>query len=329
MTPFKNDYKIPDSIPKYSVISTGEKTDWTAKWIWDKENLTEKNVWMCFTKKVTLEKTPKELIAHISADSKYWLYINGKNVVFEGNVKRGPQKNSGYYDSIDISPYLKDGENSICALVWYWDNETSYSYDSSGQGGFLFEAINEDISIISDNSWKVKKNPAFVDSRLHAPNYRLPEYSIYFDAREDMSDWTNVAYDVSSWEDATEYAVGGEGAYGRLYPRGIPFLKDYGLKNYENSKEYENYTVTKPLGEKITVDIPYNAQVTPYLKIIAPAGKKIRITTENTLIGAVSTTYITKEGEQEFEALGWFNGEHITYKIPKGVKVKCPKLCGQ
>ena len=321
MTPFKNDYKIPDSIPEYSVISTGEKTDWTAKWIWDKENLTEKNVWMCFTKKVTLEKTPKELIAHISADSKYWLYINGKNVVFEGNVKRGPQKNSGYYDSIDISPYLKDGENSICALVWYWDNETSYSYDSSGQGGFLFEAINEDISIISDNSWKVKKNPAFVDSRLHAPNYRLPEYSIYFDAREDMSDWTNVAYDVSSWEDATEYAVGGEGAYGRLYPRGIPFLKDYGLKNYENSKEYENYTVTKPLGEKITVDIPYNAQVTPYLKIIAPAGKKIRITTENTLIGAVSTTYITKEGEQEFEALGWFNGEHITYKIPKGVKV--------
>ena len=321
MTPFKNDYKIPDSIPEYSVISTGEKTDWTAKWIWDKENLTEKNVWMCFTKKVTLEKTPEELIAHISADSKYWLYINGKNVVFEGNVKRGPQKNSGYYDSIDISPYLKDGENSICALVWYWDNERSYSYDSSGQGGFLFEAINEDISIISDNSWKVKKNPAFVDSRLHAPNYRLPEYSIYFDAREDMSDWTNVAYDVSSWEDATEYAVGGEGAYGRLYPRGIPFLKDYGLKNYENSKEYENYTVTKPLGEKITVDIPYNAQVTPYLKIIAPAGKKIRITTENTLIGAVSTTYITKEGEQEFEALGWFNGEHITYKIPKGVKV--------
>ena len=321
MTPFKNDYKIPDSIPKYSVISTGEKTDWTAKWIWDKENLTEQNVWMCFTKKVTLEKTPEELISHISADSKYWLYINGKNVVFEGNVKRGPQKNSGYYDSIDISPYLKDGENSICALVWYWDNETSYSYDSSGQGGFLFEAINEDISIISDNSWKVKKNPAFVDSRLHAPNYRLPEYSIYFDAREDMSDWTNVAYDVSSWEDATEYAVGGEGAYGRLYPRGIPFLKDYGLKNYENSKEYENYIVTKPLGEKITVDIPYNAQVTPYLKIIAPAGKKIRITTENTLIGAVSTTYITKEGEQEFEALGWFNGEHITYKIPKGVKV--------
>ncbi len=321
MIPYTNDYKIPDNIPEYKVISTVEKTDWKAKWIWDKENLTEKNVWMCFNKKVSLERKPEELIADISADSKYWLYINGETVIFEGSVKRGPDENSGYYDSIDIAPYLREGENWVCALVWFWDNETSYSYSSSGQGGFLFEAIGEGISIISDESWKVKRNSAYVDSPLYPPNYRLPEYSIYFDAREDMGDWINEAYDTTAWENATEYAVGGEGAYGKLYPRGIPFLKDYGLKDYENSKDYENYTVNELFGEKITVDIPYNAQLTPYLKIIAPAGKKIRITTENTLIGAVSTTYITKEGEQEFEALGWFNGEHITYKIPKGVTV--------
>ncbi len=321
MIPYTNDYEIPDSIPEYSMISTEEKTEWKARWIWDKENLTEKNVWMCFAKKVNLEKKPKELIAHISADSKYWLYINGETVVFEGSVKRGPDENSGYYDSIDIAPYLKEGENRICALVWFWDNETSYSYNSSGQGGFLFEAIGENITIISDESWKVKRNTAFVDSPLYPPNYRLPEYSIYFDARENMGDWISETYDVSAWENATDYAVGGEGAYGILYPRGIPFLKDYGLKDYESSKNYENYTVKKLFGEKITVDIPYNAQLTPYLKIIAPEGKKIRITTENTLIGAVSTTYITKEGEQEFESLGWFNGENITYKIPRGVTV--------
>ena len=321
MVAYKNDYTIPDSIPEYRVISTEEKADWKAKWIWDKESLTEKNVWMCFNKTVKLNEIPEKLIAHISADSKYWLYINGETVVFEGSVKRGPDKNSGYYDSIDIAPYLRKGENRICALAWFWDNETSYSYSSSNQGGFIFEAIGDSVSIISDKSWKVKRNRAYVDSPLYPPNYRLPEYSIYFDAREDMADWMDEGYDVSPWENATEYALGGEGAYGKLYPRGIPFLKDYGLKDYENSKDYENYTVSKAFGEKITVDIPYNAQLTPYLKIVAPEGKRIRITTENTLIGAVSTTYITKEGEQEFEALGWFNGEHITYKIPKGVKV--------
>ncbi len=321
MVPFTNDYKIPNSIPEYQVISTKEKTNWKANWIWDKENLTKENVWMCFNKKVTLEKEPEELIANISADSKYWLYINGENVVVEGSVKRGPNENSCYYDSIDIAPYLKKGENSICALVWFWGDDKSYSYNTSGQGGFLFEAINEDITIVSNKSWKVKKNPAYIDSILYQPNYRLPEYSIYFDARKDIGNWINETYDVSSWENATEYTIGGKGAYGKLYPRGIPFLKDYGFIDYENSKDYENYTVSNPFGERITVDIPYNAQLTPYLKVIAPAGKKIRITTENTIIGAVSTTYITKEGEQEFESLGWFNGEHITYDIPYGVTI--------
>ncbi len=318
---YTNDYTVPDDIPEYSVISTEEKNNWTAQWIWDKENAEENNVWMCFNKKININEKPETLIADISADSKYWLYINGETVVYEGSVKRGPDKNSGYYDSVDIAPFLKEGENSICALVWYWDDETSYSYCSSGQGGFIFEASDDKISVISDKTWKVKRHSGYIDSALYPPNYRLPEYSIYFDARKDIGNWHDSDYDFSSWENATEYAVGGEGIYGMLYPRGIPFLKDYGLKDYENSDDYENYTVTKLFGEKITVNVPYNAQLTPYLKVIAPEGKKIRITTENTLIGAVSTTYVTKEGEQEFETPGWFNGEHITYKIPKGVTV--------
>jgi len=223
LIPFKNDYKIPDTIPGYTVIPTEEKTDWKAKWIWDKENLTEENVWMCFCKKIRLDKIPEELIAHISADSKYWLYINGETVVFEGSVKRGPDENGGYYDSTDIAPYLRTGENSICALVWFWDDETSYSYSSSGQGGFLFEAIGENVSVISDKSWKVKRNDAYVDSALYPPNYRLPEYSVYYDARKETGDWINETYDVSAWESATEYAVGGEGAYGKLYPRNSVF----------------------------------------------------------------------------------------------------------
>ena len=319
--PYSNDYEIPDNISEYQMISTESKGNWMAKWIWDKENLTKNNTWMCFNKKVTLDNIPQELIADISADSKYWLYINGETVVFEGCVKRGPDKNSGYYDSVDIAPYLKEGENSICALVWFWGDQKNYSYNSSGQGGFIFEAINDDLTIISDNTWKVRKHNAYINSPLYQPNYRLPEYSIYYDARNEFGDWLDNSFDFSAWENATEYAVGGEGAYGKLYPRGIPMLKDFGLKDYENSKDYENYTVKKLLGEEITVDIPYNAQVTTYLKVIAPAGEKIRITTENTPLGAVSTTYITKEGEQEFEALGWINGEHITYKIPKGVTV--------
>lgn len=169
MVPFKNGYKIPESIPEYSTIPTEPKTDWNAKWIWDKDNLTQKNVWMCFSEKVNIAKKPESLLAHIAADSKYRLYINGETVIFEGGVKRGPEKDGSYYDSIDIAPYLQTGENVICALVWYWDNETSYSYHSSGQGGFLFEAENGDISILSDLSIPIRESAKPRTGLQHKP----------------------------------------------------------------------------------------------------------------------------------------------------------------
>ena len=147
----------------------------------------------------------------------------------------------------------------------------------------------------------------------------MPESNINYDARKEIGDWLSPTFDDSKWENATELGKGGSAPWGSLYPRGIPMLKDYGLKDYENSAEYKNKSHI--IKKVITLDIPYNAQCTPYLKIHSKAGKKIRIFTENTRLGAVSDTYVTKNGEQEFEALGWFNGEHISYEIPAGVKI--------
>ena len=315
-TRFRNEYAVPESIVPYTRIDTTPKTDWRAEYIWDSSDGSEENVWMCFRKTVDLSEVPENLTAFISADSKYWLYINGENVVFEGGVKRGPTAHDGYYDSVPVGAYLKLGRNVISALVWYWGKDTSYSNTDSGKAGFLFEAG----SIVSDHSWKVKRNGAYQnDAGQTQPNYRLPEFNIYYDARREIGNWLSPGYDDGAWENAAEKGAGGCAPWGTLYPRGIPMLKDHGLKDYENSDEYKNKRI---VGNKsVTLDIPYNAQCTPYLKIDAKEGKKIRITTENTGIGAVSDTYITKNGVQEFEALGWFNGEHVTYEIPSGVRI--------
>ena len=87
---FKNDYVIPESVAPYSRIGTAPKTDWTAKYIWDRSDGSEENVWMCFRKTADISAVSEDLTAYISADSKYWLYINGEPVVFEGGAKRGP-----------------------------------------------------------------------------------------------------------------------------------------------------------------------------------------------------------------------------------------------
>ena len=313
---YKNEYTIPESTVPYTRIDTQPKEDWKAEYIWDSSDGSEENVWMCMRKTVDISAVPEILNAYISADSKYWLYINGKNAVFEGSLKRGPTANDSYFDTVDIAPYLKPGKNIICALVWYWGKDTSFSNTDSGKAGFIFEAGD----IISDSSWKVCRHPAYLqDKGVLQPNFRLPEANIYYDARKEPGDWLSLLFDDSAWENATQNGKGGCAPWGTLIPRGVPLLKDYGLKDYENSADYKGKkTIT---GKTITLDIPYNAQCTPYFKIKSKAGKKIRILTENTYLGAVSDTYITRNGEQEFEALGWFNGEHISYDIPAGVEI--------
>lgn len=142
---------------------------------------------------------PQKLNAYISCDSKYWLYLNGQNVVFEGGVKRGPSANSCYYDTVDIAQYLQIGENIISALVWHWGKDTSYSSTDSGKGGFIFNAENEKITIISDNSWKACRNTAYKEDKSKTqPNYRLPEYNIYYDATQEIGNWKAVDFDDSN-----------------------------------------------------------------------------------------------------------------------------------
>ena len=294
------------------------KTAWKAKWIWlDKS---ESNSWVCFNKKINISEVPGSLVANVAAENKYWLYINGKIVVREGGLKRGPSPTGCYFDEVDIAEYLTCGENLISVLVWYWGNEASYSSSDAGHGGLLFEAENESVSILSDGSWSVMKNPAFKeDTGKMQPNYRIPESNVYFDAREEIADWNAPWFDFSHWAKATEYSAGGEGRWGETYSRDIPMFKDFGLKDYENSKDFEN--VSFLIRKKITLRVPYNAQLTPYLEVDAKAGKKIVITTENTYTGSVHSTYITKDGVQSFESPAWFNGERITYEIPSGARV--------
>ena len=296
------------------------KNDWKAKWIWMSEEKDSKNIRLCFNKKVTADKIPDELIARIAAENKYQLYINGECVIREGGLKRGPSPTGCYFDEVDIASYLHKGENLISVLVWYWGKEVSYSSTDAGCGGLLFEAESEELSIISDSSWSVIKSPAFLeDQGKLKPNYRLPESNVYYDARMEIDGWNTPYYDFSAWEKADEFAQGGEGCWGETYSRDIPQFKDFGLKDYENSKEFEGKSWR--IKKKITLKIPYNAQLTPYLEVEATEGKKIVITTENTYMGSIHSTYVTKQGVQAFESPAWFNGETITYEIPSGVKI--------
>lgn len=298
--------------------------DSNAKWIW-KDGESNENTWLNFVKKFDLTSVPRTAPAQIAVDSKYWLYINGALAVFEGGIKRGPTRNSTYYDELDIARYLKAGENTIAVLVWYF-GKSGFSHLSSGMGGLLFAADMDGRILSSDDSWRVRKNPAYIKPHeFDIPaNFRLAESNIYFDAARDIGKWYFPDYDSSLWEKADIVCGAGEGVYGTLKSRMIPQFRDYGLKDYENSKDFQGFTTTEDTTLKMK--LPYNAQVTPYLKVSADRGKRISIksdTYDDLLYDtkSVMSVYYTKDGEQEYEGLGWINGEYMYYSIPKGVTI--------
>ena len=97
------------------------------------------------------------------------------------------------------------------------------------------------------------------------------------------------------------------------------------MKDYNNSKDYEGYTTTKE--EVLDLYLDYNAQLTPYIKLKTDtAGLKIDMRTDNYADPAgngltTKNAYVTVAGEQEFEGLSWFPGEHVYYTIPAGITI--------
>ena len=301
--------------------------EWSAKWIWSADNTSMHN-WLCMRKTVDLEQVPSTAEARISIDSRYWLWVNGEMVVYEGGVKRGPNSEDSYFDTVDIAPYLQKGKNTIAILGWYFGNDSDYySYNSSGAAGFLFEADLGGVKVISDNTWKVHKEDGYLLSTKESdpgsqPNYRLPEENIFYDARkaEALEGWYLPSFDDSEWKNATEYGKVGDAPWYNLWQRSIPLLKWSEIKAYENPDAYAAYKDTATTSAvEIGMNLPYNMQMQPYLKVEAPAGLKIQMLSDGA--ETVRTSYITKDGVQEFEGLGWMSTQTLKYQIPAGVKV--------
>jgi alpha-L-rhamnosidase len=293
-------------------------TDFRAKWITFNNDGTSENAWYGFRKTVDIStEIPKSLIARIAVDSKYWLWINDKLVVFEGQLKRGPSPNDTYYDEVDIAPFLTKGKNYIALAVWFWGRE-GFCHKSSGKMGLLFDASSKDLNILSDNTWEVFLNQAFGNTSDPIPNYRLPEYNIKYYAKNAIK-WKKDEK-VQGMKNALFAGNVGTLPWGHLWKRPFPQWKNSGTVEYENKITYPFISDGTPIRMKL----PKNYSITPYLKIEAEEEKLIDIRTDNYNGGSeynLRTEYVTKNGVQDFETYGYINGHEVIYSIPKGIKV--------
>jgi hypothetical protein len=182
-----------------------------------------------------MAEVPREVPARLTADSRYVLWVNGRE------VGRGPARSQPlrlHYDEIDLAPHLVAGENTVAVLVTYYGDATPFWMPAPGGGAIgrdavlVFEARLPDGVLVSDGRWRSMRSSAW---NLATGLPGLPGLPVeVFDARELPSGWTESGFDDSSWPWATVLAAGHIGGfgrsrpptypYGRLLPRGISHL---------------------------------------------------------------------------------------------------------
>ena len=93
----------------------------------------------------------------LSCDGDYTLFINGEYV---SSNQYGDFEWYKSYDTVDITPYLKKGKNTIAVLVWHFGIDTQRSFKA--QAGLIFEVkMGEKSLLVSGEKTKARYSKAY------------------------------------------------------------------------------------------------------------------------------------------------------------------------
>ena len=209
----------------YTAHPDNHRSRWQARWIWDTgetHSPGERNKVVLFRRLFHLSTKPSAALLHITADSRYGLFLNGKR------LGTGPARAFHFhyeYDTYEITEHLIPGVNLVAVQVQHW-GEATFQHQV-GRGGLLLEIEdtgNGAILLASDANWRVWHTRAY---RQNTPRIacQLP-WEEQFDARLHPEGWQISTFADSHWPDAQEIGSVGCAPWGTLAPRTIPFLTD-------------------------------------------------------------------------------------------------------
>jgi alpha-L-rhamnosidase len=191
-----------------------------------------------------LATKPDRFTVHVSADNRYRLYVNGTQ------VSSGPQRSDlthWRYETVDLAPHLRAGENVIAAVIWNWGRQHPVAQHSY-RPGLLLQADSPREEIANTGAgWKLYRDSAYtgvpVSSRDIGGAYYAATQGESVDAARYPWGWERGDYIDREWfivptgggaanvGQVHLHAVPGRGGYGdasgwQLQPRDIPPMEE-------------------------------------------------------------------------------------------------------
>lgn len=244
-----------------------------------------------FRKKWMLSTPPDRLVVHVSGDNRYKLYVNGQL------VSLGPARGDIFnwnFETVDLSPYLKTGDNVLAAVVWNFGEDRAEA-QISYQTAFILQADEQAWSTLNTGtSWRCMTDSAY---QPLAPELNYVYYAAGPMERIDYNHyplgWTATNFPDENWPKAKALFSGlPKGVFfwtlgWMLVPRPIPMMeltqqripvirKSTGLSMPEGWGR-EARTVTIPARAEVSLLLDQEYLTTAYPCLRFSGGKDSRI----------------------------------------------------
>ncbi len=264
---------------------------------------------------------------HLFADSRYQLYVNGAYVL-RGPCRFNPKRPE--YDSVDVTPYLQPGQNSLALLVHHYGPVINGRIMSHAPGLTLLlqqaGSATPLLTTAAPAAWRASAATQYQPSPGAWSS--IPDV---IDARALAAlggDWTAPAFNASAWAPAG--AVNGS-AWGALQPRALPLLREAPLPAPALRLLPSGAPLALPLtllpGQALTLNLSAMAMVYPTLTLgpdTAP-GSVLHIEFALRFRGGapsetygVGVTYTTGAGQQSLAGGDCWCAHYVTLTLAGG-----------
>lgn len=252
----------------------------TAKWIWDAVGTQNSDEYVEFSRRIHLTAGKKTAV-RLSCDGDYTLFINGQ---FVASNQYGDYEHYKIYDELDVSAFVKDGENIFSVLVWYFGYNTQRYL--IGVPGFIYEILQDGtLCAVSGTDTLCRKSLAYKSGYNKQVTLQLG-YSFLYDATKE-DDWVN-----------------GNGAHfvpSVLQNKTVSFYPRPNKKLI--FKDKVNVVSVKPNGGSILIDLGEEVVGCPVLEFVSPEEQTVRVDYgEHILDGHVRRIIGTRDFSFEYVA---------------------------
>jgi alpha-L-rhamnosidase len=152
-----------------------------------------------FRKTLALDARPETFKVYVSGDNRFKLYVN------EQLVSIGPALGDishWNYETLDLAPYLKAGENIVAAEIWNEGDLKAVSQFSL-RTGFILQGTDEATKVLNTNdSWKCVEDESYTPIRQRVRGYYAAGAGDQIDMNYKIKGWEKLSYNDSSWQQA-------------------------------------------------------------------------------------------------------------------------------